>query len=374
MSRLRELLNQFEEIANSPRKQLDHYMAAGKPAIGVVPVYTPEEIIHSMGFVPFGVWGADVEIKDAKAYYPSFICSIMQSILELGIHGAYKGLKAIVIPSLCDSLKSLGQNWKYAVKDDILFIPMTYPQNRENEVGRAFTKSSYERVAADIEKYLGGKFDDAALQKSLDIYNEHNRLMRELSAALAEHDQITAYERRNIFKSAYFMLKEEHSKLVAEFLKELSGLEKSTSKVRVITTGILADSPNLLAIFDDNNMTIVGDDIAHESRQYRTDAVNGATALDKLVDKFANMGCCSVLFDKDRKRADMLRDMAKERKAAGVIVLMTKFCDPEEFDYVCIKNTLDDAGIANVITEIDRQMVNYEQTKTTLETFSEMIR
>ncbi len=374
MSRLRELLNQFEAVANSPRKQLDKYLAEGKQAIGTVPVYTPEEILHSMGFVPFGVWGADVEVKDAKAYYPSFICSIMQSILELGIHGAYKGLKAIVIPSLCDSLKSLGQNWKYAVKDDILFIPMTYPQNRENEVGRAFTKASYERVIADVEKYLGGKFDDAALQASLDIYNEHNRLMRELSAALAEHDQITAYERRNIFKSAHFMLKEEHNQLVAEFLKELAGLEKSTSKVRVITTGILADSPNLLAIFDDNNMTIVGDDIAHESRQYRTDAVNGGTALDKLTDKFANTGCCSVLFDKDRKRADLLRDMAKERKADGVIVLMTKFCDPEEFDYVCIKNTLDDANIANVITEIDRQMVNYEQTKTTLETFKEMIR
>lgn len=374
MSRLQELLVQFEEIANSPRKQLDQYLAQGKQAIGVVPVYTPEEILHSMGYVPFGMWGADIEVRDAKAYYPSFICSILQSILELGIHGAYRGLKAIVIPSLCDSLKSLGQNWKYAVEDDILFIPMTYPQNRANEVGRAFTKASYERVIEDIEKHIGGKFDDNALQKSLDIYNEHNRLMRELSLKLSEHDQITAYQRRNIFKSAHFMLKEEHSELVKEFLSELETLEKSTKKVRVITTGILADSPNLLAIFDDNNMTIVGDDIAHESRQYRTDSLNGDTALEKLVDKFANMGCCSVLYDKDRKRADMLRDMAKERNADGVIVLMTKFCDPEEFDYVCIKNTLDDANIANVITEIDRQMVNYEQTKTTLETFKEMIR
>lgn len=374
MSRLQELLNQFEEIANSPRKQLDKYLAAGKKAVGTVPVYTPEEIIHSMGFVPFGVWGADIEIKDAKAYYPSFICSVLQSILELGIHGAYQGLSAIVIPSLCDSLKSLGQNWKYAVKDDILFIPMTYPQNRANEVGRAFTKASYQRVIDDLVKYRDGKFDDAELQKSLDIYNKHNRLMRELSLKLAEHDQISAYQRRNIFKSAHFMLKEEHSALVTEFLHELDQLEKSTKKTRVITTGILADSPNLLAIFDDNNLTIVGDDIAHESRQYRTDAVNGETALDKLVDKFANMGCCSVLYDKDRKRADMLRDMAKERNADGVVVLMTKFCDPEEFDYVCIKNTLDDAGIANVITEIDRQMVNYEQTKTTLETFREMLR
>ena len=71
-------------------------------------------------------------INQAKKYFPAFICSIMQSILELGINGEYKGISAIVIPSLCDSLKCIGQNWKYAVKD-IPFIPMTYPQNRKPE-------------------------------------------------------------------------------------------------------------------------------------------------------------------------------------------------------------------------------------------------
>ena len=107
-----ELLAQLHEVAASPKKQLDKYLAEGKKVVAVAPVYTPQEIIHSMGLVPMGVWGADMEINEAKKYYPAFICSIMQTILELGIKGEYEGVSAIVIPSLCDSLKCLGQNWK----------------------------------------------------------------------------------------------------------------------------------------------------------------------------------------------------------------------------------------------------------------------
>ena len=126
-----EIFAKLHEVASNPRKQLDQYLAEGKKVVAVT-YYTPNEIIHSMGLVPMGVWGADVQINQAKKYFPAFICSIMQSILELGINGEYKGISAIVIPSLCDSLKCIGQNWKYAVKD-IPFIPMTYPQNRKPE-------------------------------------------------------------------------------------------------------------------------------------------------------------------------------------------------------------------------------------------------
>ena len=136
----KELLAQLHEVAANPRKQLDKYLAEGKKVVAVT-YYTPQEIVHSMGLVPMGVWGADMEINEAKKYYPAFICSIMQTILELGIKGEYKGISAIIIPSLCDSLKTLGQNWKYAVKD-IPFIPMTYPQNRKPDFGIKFTKAT----------------------------------------------------------------------------------------------------------------------------------------------------------------------------------------------------------------------------------------
>ena len=62
-----------------------------------------------MGLVPMGAWGADMALNRAKEYFPAFICSVMQSILELGMKGVYNGASAIVIPSLCDSLNVWGR-------------------------------------------------------------------------------------------------------------------------------------------------------------------------------------------------------------------------------------------------------------------------
>ena len=52
---------------------------------------------------------------------------------------------------------------------------------------------------------------------------------------------------------------------------------------------------------------------------------------------------------------------------------MTKFCDPEEFDYVPIKRACDKAGLAHINIEVDRQMVNYQQAGTMVQAFKEML-
>ena len=83
----KELLAQLHEVAANPRKQLDKYLAEGKKVVAVT-YYTPQEIVHSMGLVPMGVWGADMEINEAKKYYPAFICSITVSYTHLNeFHG-----------------------------------------------------------------------------------------------------------------------------------------------------------------------------------------------------------------------------------------------------------------------------------------------
>nr|WP_300094892.1 2-hydroxyacyl-CoA dehydratase family protein [Sedimentibacter sp.] len=373
MRTVNEIFEQFGKAAGHPEHMMKQYLKDGKKVVLCAPVYTPEEIIHSMGMVPFGAWGADKEIEGAKRYFPAFICSIMQSILDLGIDGTYDGATAIVIPSLCDSLKVLGENWKYAVPG-IPFIPMTYPQNRKTEAGREFTKNSYKRVIKDLEKYSGEKFSMKSLAESNKVYNNHNHAMRRLSDMLPDYDFITPKQRSDIFKSAFFMMKEEHTALVEELMEALEKTEtKQNSKIRVITTGIIADNSDLLSILEENNMVVVGDDIANESRQYRVDAPCIEDALDSLVEKFVSMDNCSVLYDMDKKRGDHIVNMAAEKKADGIIILMTKFCDPEEFDYVMLKKAFEKARIPFVTIEVDRQMVNYQQANTIIQTFSDML-
>ena len=84
---MNEILKKMHEVAASPRAQMDKYLAEGKKIVLCAPVYTPEEIIHSMGFVPMGAWGGDMELNRAKEYCPAFLCAIVQSLLELGITG-----------------------------------------------------------------------------------------------------------------------------------------------------------------------------------------------------------------------------------------------------------------------------------------------
>lgn len=367
---LQELLAQLNEAARCPKKQMEKYLAQGRKVVAVAPVYTPQEIIHSMGFVPMGVWGADIEINEAKKYYPAFICSIMQTVLELGIKGEYDGVSAIVIPSLCDSLKTLGQNWKYGVKN-IPFIPMTYPQNRSQDYGIKFTRAGYMRVIRDLEIAAGAEFSEPALASSNQIYNEHNKAMREFAEAAAE-GMITAAQRSDVFKSAWFMLPEEHTDIVRAITRELKNGPGDEGKLPVVVSGILADSESLLKIFDQNGIKVVWDDVAHESRQYRTDVPDMDNPLDALACKFAAMDNCTLLYDRDKKRVDYIISQARKHQAKGVIVLMTKFCDPEEFDYVFIKKACEKAGLLNLNIEVDRQMVNYEQAGTILQAFKEM--
>ena len=60
---MNEILKKMHEVAASPRAQMDKYLAEGKKIVLCAPVYTPEEIIHSMGFVPMGAWGGDMETQ-----------------------------------------------------------------------------------------------------------------------------------------------------------------------------------------------------------------------------------------------------------------------------------------------------------------------
>ena len=103
-----------------------------------------------------------------------------------------------------------------------------------------------------------------------------------------------------------------------------------------------------------------------------TDITSG-NDLYALAKKFSEMDNCSLLYDRDKKRVSFIIEEAKKKKADGIVVLMTKFCDPEEFDYVPIKRAADEAGIPHINIEVDRQMKNYQQANTMLQTFADML-
>jgi benzoyl-CoA reductase/2-hydroxyglutaryl-CoA dehydratase subunit BcrC/BadD/HgdB len=375
MNRMEEILDELCAISKNPKQQLDRYIGEGKKVIGCMPYFCPEELIYAGGMIPFGLWGAEIQTQEARRYWPAFICSILQTILELGIRGAYDALSAVMIPVLCDGLKGMDGNWRYGVPN-VPVIPVAHAQNRKMPAGVEFTASQYRKIRHRLEEIAGLKIGDGEISEAVRVYNGRRAIMRRFAEASGKHPGLLSPSRRNaVYKSAYFMDVKEHMALTSE----LTALIEETPAVsfaglRVVTSGIIADSSGLLRILDDCGIAVVADSVTHESVKYNTDVPMTEDPIDGMAAQLGTIEGCPVLFDPGKYRGTVLTDLVRNTGADGVLFVQTKFCDPEEYDEVPLKRLLEKAGIRSLKVEIDQQTVSYEQVRTALETFCEILR
>ena len=218
--------------------------------------------------------------------------------------------------------------------------------------------------------------NEKALGESILVYNEHNAIMREFAKVANDHlDVVTPQVRHTVMKSAHFYEKSEHTAIVREIIESLKAqpVYKFTGK-KVVLTGITCEPNALLDIFTENNIAIVGDDLAQEMRQYRTDTpLKGGGGLKRLALQWNARFGCSLAHELGKPRGKMLADMCKETGATGVVACLMKFCDPEEYDLPYIVADLREAALPCLTIEIDQQNTSYEQIRTRIQTFCEMI-
>ncbi|CAK7056509.1 MULTISPECIES: 2-hydroxyacyl-CoA dehydratase subunit D [Fusobacterium] len=377
MDEIKELLEQFKYYANNPRKQLDKYLAEGKKAVGVFPYYAPEEIVYAAGVVPFGVWGGQGSIERAKEYFPTFYYSLALRCLEMALDGTLDGLSASIITTLDDTLRPFSQNYKVGVGQKIPMIFLNHGQHRKEEFGKTYNARIFNKAKEELEKICGVTVTDENLKKAFKVYNENRAEKRKFIKLAAKHPQtIKASDRCYVLKSSYFMLKDEHTALLKQLNAKLEALpEESWDGVRVVTSGIITDTPGLLEVFDAYKVCIVADDVAHESRALKVDIdLSIEDPMLALADQFARMDEDPILYDPDiYKRPKYVVNLAKENNADGCLLFMMNFNDTEEMEYPSLKQAFDAANIPLIKMGYDQQMVDFGQVKTQLETFNEIV-
>ena len=370
---VKALLEQFKAIAGDPRKAVaDHLAETGKGAIGMMPIYAPEELVHATGFLPVGLWGGSRPVTKARAYLPPFACSVMQQVMELECEGAYDDLAAVVFSVPCDTLKCMSQKWK-GTSPVLVF---THPQNRGLEAANRFLEREYAILKEKLENVTGVKITNAALEHSIQVYNENRAVMREFSVLAAQYPQvISAVDRHAVFKSRLFIEKSRHTALVKQLMEAVRAAEPQpwTGK-KVVVTGILLEPNGLLELFDQLGLAIVADDLAQESRQIRVDVPEGDEApLYRLARVWQKMYGCSVATDIQKQRGPMLLDMVRKTGADAVVVAMMKFCDPEEWDYPIYYKQFEAQGVRNLMIEVDQESTSFEQIHTRLQSLVETL-
>ncbi|MCI6512406.1 MAG: 2-hydroxyacyl-CoA dehydratase family protein [Coprococcus catus] len=375
MRTAKEIINEFKAIADNPRKAMDDYKKeTGKGAVGIMPVYCPEEIVHAAGYLPIGMWGAQKkQISKARTYLPPFACSIMQSVMELQLEGVYDDLEAVIFSVPCDTLKCMSQKWNRPVPA----IVFTHPQNRKiaKDAANVFAREEFNIVKEKLEDILDVHISNKAIKNSIAVYNENRAACREFSDVAAEYAAVvTPSDRHAVIKARWFMEKSRHTALVKELIAALKAEPAPEFKgKKIIVTGIQVEPYDVLDIFQENGFAIVADDLAQETRNFRQDVPDDDDALMALARAWNEFDGCSLATDVNKPKGQMIIDAVKKYGADAVVVCMMKFCDPEEFDYPILLQEFEAAGVKNLYIEVDQESTAFEQVKTRIQTFAEIL-
>lgn len=346
----------------------------GKRAVGCMLEFCPEEIVYAANMLPVGLWGADIELREVKRYFPAFFCAPIQQSMELALQGAFDGvLSAVIVPILCDALKSAGQNWRIAVPE-IPMIPVVYPQNRQIKAGQRFMESELREVKARLEQICGRPISEDALNQSINVYNEYRLSMQEFSSVASRHtDVITASARHNVFMNGFLRDKADYTMLVRELTSELKKLPEVKPRRAVALTGIALDTERVLRCMEENGFAVTADMLAQESLQVETLVPENGSALERIAAWWSNVRCSSLALDEKKLRADKLVELVSSGLADGIIVAMPAFCDPEEYDYPILCEALQQKGIAQIGLELSGPS-GCEQACSRIQAFAEMFR
>ncbi len=97
-------------------------------------------------------------------------------------------------------------------------------------------------------------------------------------------------------------------------------------------------------VLEELGVWVVGDDLGLGSLYYSLEIpVSGPARVD-LAEGYLRYPPCSTLYPSSPGRAAALIDRVRETGAEGVLILATKFCEPEFFDHPQLKEDLKAEG------------------------------
>ncbi len=217
---------------------------------------------------------------------------------------------------------------------------------------------------------------DAAITDAVGIFNERRAAMRRFAEAACRHPGLIKPSDRNaVYKSGYFMDVKAHLALVSELAEWIETQSPTAfNGPKVVTSGVIADSTALLQILDACGVAVVRDAVTHESIRYNTDVPKTDDPVVGMAQQIGEIEGCPMLFDPEKYRGTMLIELVKDSGADGVLFTQTKFCDPEEYDLRAFEAHAGRDRHSEPAGRDRSADCHYEQARTAIETFCELLR
>jgi bcr-type benzoyl-CoA reductase subunit C len=349
---------------------------SGKKVVGYMCTYAPEEIIFAAGAHPLRLFSSNRNILSADSHLQSYCCSLVRGVLEDALSGDLNFLDGMIFPHTCDSIQRLSDIWRLNIPD-VFHLDVILPVKLNTQSARDYLIDVLHRFRVDLEKKLQIKITDDAIRKSIALYNEIRSGLKKVYELKNDYPEIiSSQDLYTLIKAAMIMERNDYLKILQGAVKELqksSDQVKQTKAKRLILSGGICSHPDIYSVIEDAGGVVVGDDLCTGSRYFAGIIDETGDPITALAQRYWERPICPAKHQDKNARAKSLIKIAQDGKAAGVIFMLLKFCDPHAFDYPYLKEALDKAGIPHLLLEVEDQPPAQGQLKTRIEAFMETL-
>jgi len=366
-----------EVIADPSFPTVRAWRKAGGRAMGCFPVYTPQELAHSLGMLPVSMQGGgeNLQITRADAALGSFLCSISKSTLEMALTGLLDPFDAFVFPYICDVSRNLEGIFSRVLPDRTTHM-LHLPQNFTSPATVPFLTAEYRSLVAKLERVARRRYSPEDLSASIALFNEQRALVQRLASVKQEAPgKVSIVECYLLVRLGGLLPREVHVPLLRRALEEIERRpEKRRDAIRVTLVGPFCEQPTLelLQLVEDVGCTVVGDELQMLHR-WCPRVEPGSDPLSGLAEAYVRTPVDIGVRSTPTTKGEAILARVDESRAQGVLFLTAKFCEPALEDVVLYRRALDRRRVPYLHMEFEEQSTTFEQARLQLETFVESI-
>ena len=364
MGPLESMKKHYEQRDVAARK----WKKQGGKVIGYISDDCPEEMILAAGLFPFRVSGDPASgTAETDKYTESFYDPSVRSILNMLLTGKYDFLDYLVIPHASDSILKLYHQlwWIHRVDPAKQFPPVhlfDIVHTRFWKTGQ-YVRDQVRVLKEKLEEWSGKKITASALARAIAIGNENKALLKQVAALRAsEPAHLSGVEALQIIGSSMVMLKEEHNKLLSQFLKGASQLP-SREGVRLFVEGSDLDNPQFYELVESCDATIVGENSSWGNR-YSEDPVDPSGDPFEAIAERYHLRPSRPRIQSIEQRVTYCVRSALEAKAQGVIFFLYEWDPAPSWDQPDQAKALEDKGIPSFPFNMQKYAMSDQDRKT----------
>ncbi|MBI2366872.1 MAG: 2-hydroxyacyl-CoA dehydratase [Deltaproteobacteria bacterium] len=365
---------EFARILADPLELSRQWSREGRKVIGCLDSYIPEEFIHAAGMIPLRILGSTGNVTLADSYLPVFAGKLARSILEQGLRGDLVHLAGVAVSNSSDAVRMLYDLWGRHIPQQRAFL-IDVPAILEGETNHRVFRQAMLDFKDELEKFTGKTLESAALRRSIAVFNENRKLLKEMASLLsASPPRLSAETYLDAILSGFVLTKEQHNDLLRQLLESSSGKtsENTEKLVPLHVSGPILVDRSFLPLVRKCGATLASEDLGTGSRYFWDEVDEVGDPVEAIVERYWNKITESYKTPMERRWLHLLNQIERSR-AAGVIFVIEKYSDEDQYDYPVWRDRLRSRGIPSLL--LDSELVlESEQVRTRVQTFVEIVK